>query len=464
MFKFVCISLAVFLTAVVSFGNIIDNLQAHQWCEIPNTNLSAVYPSPMPAGNTGPTSIMLAWSGGGFDTKRDRLIIWGGGHGDYSGNEIYTFDLNTLQWRRETDPSPDVSGPEGGAVYPPWNGKIQPRSRHTYDYVTYLASMDRFCSFGASAQYPSGGIVSPVMHCFNFDTKLWENRSATPGYGIDALSAYDPVTGHGWVQGTDSHSYIAEFFPESTIAGKWKTRGGSGSDFSYDYSLTMACDPVNRKLVSVGGGHVYYYDISNPAGGVTRVAATTSGATGLTGASDPGLDYDPVTQKIVGWSSDQTVYSLDVPTKVWTSTNGTGANPGSPAQWGTYGRFRYSPGHNVFVIVNTTTSNVFAYRHTPGLGAVEARAINEIDTVLSVRPNPFNPSAEFTVHLAHAVQDARFYICDMNGKVVSSLVKGRMDAGTTVVPWNARAFGAGAYIAVLKSPEGTHSRRLFLAR
>jgi hypothetical protein len=38
---------------------------------------------------------MAAWGGGAHDTKRDRLIVWGGGHGDYGGNELYAFDVNT---------------------------------------------------------------------------------------------------------------------------------------------------------------------------------------------------------------------------------------------------------------------------------------------------------------------------------------------------------------------------------
>ncbi|MEN3293595.1 MAG: hypothetical protein V7642_2848, partial [Burkholderiales bacterium] len=30
--------------------------------------------------------------------------------------------------------------------------------------------------------------------------------------------------------------------------------------------------------------------------------------------------------------------------------------------WGTYGRFRYSPSRNVFVLVNDTNQNVFIYK------------------------------------------------------------------------------------------------------
>lgn len=64
-------------------------LKRNTWCEIPNTHLLDASPKNLPVGR----SIIAAWSGGAFDTKRDRLIVWGGGHGDYNGNEITGFDI-----------------------------------------------------------------------------------------------------------------------------------------------------------------------------------------------------------------------------------------------------------------------------------------------------------------------------------------------------------------------------------
>src|SRR5215467_3275959 len=72
----------------------IEDLQAGYWYEIPNSHVRQFLPNPVPPGN--PAYLMRAWSGGAYDSKRDRLIVWGGGHGDYGGNEIYAFDVNTL--------------------------------------------------------------------------------------------------------------------------------------------------------------------------------------------------------------------------------------------------------------------------------------------------------------------------------------------------------------------------------
>src|SRR6516225_3263064 len=89
----------------------IQDLAPGTWYEFPNSHLSSVVPSPAPAGD--PANIMNAWSGGVYDTDREQLIIWGGGHSDYSGNEVYSFGpltSATPTWQRLTDPSEPSTG------------------------------------------------------------------------------------------------------------------------------------------------------------------------------------------------------------------------------------------------------------------------------------------------------------------------------------------------------------------
>lgn len=42
----------------------------------------------------------------------------GRGHGDYSGNELYAFEINTMSWSRLTETSADVGGEEASGLYP----------------------------------------------------------------------------------------------------------------------------------------------------------------------------------------------------------------------------------------------------------------------------------------------------------------------------------------------------------
>src|SRR3990172_7447090 len=89
---FLLIASFVFLASVAPFVTDaqisgIDNLSPGEWYQIPSSKLnqSGVFPPPgVPLGN-GP-DFFFQWSGGAYDTKRDRLIIWGGGHADYGGD------------------------------------------------------------------------------------------------------------------------------------------------------------------------------------------------------------------------------------------------------------------------------------------------------------------------------------------------------------------------------------------
>src|SRR3989344_1224004 len=135
--------------AITGKATSIDALQPGEWYRIPNSQPSAsgVYPGPgAPTGN-GPGSVMAAWSGGAYDTKRDRLIIWGGGHNDYGGNELYTFTLSTQKWTRIWGPSSGIPG-SGGSNCPETVGSGDPNSRHTYDGVVYIASLDKVFGSG----------------------------------------------------------------------------------------------------------------------------------------------------------------------------------------------------------------------------------------------------------------------------------------------------------------------------
>src|SRR6266849_4211047 len=101
------------------------------WYQIPNTTGPAC-----PSGFTGCANVVAAWSGGIADTTRNRLILWGGGHTDYNGNEVYALDLNTLTFARLNNPST----PAGSCVAANPDGT--PNSRHTYGGLAYLPSTD----------------------------------------------------------------------------------------------------------------------------------------------------------------------------------------------------------------------------------------------------------------------------------------------------------------------------------
>jgi len=340
----------------------IDALEVGHWLEVPGSQMKTVafkWPKGVrySINNIGVRGVMSLWSGGAYDTKRDRLIIWGGGHKGYAGNELYAFNVNILEWERLTDPSLKVNDkPHKRGLYV--DGL--PRSCHTYNYVQYVPAIDRFCSFGTAGGYPSGNDNTSVTWQFDFDTKKWEDKSTALARGIGAYSAVDPVSGHVFVRGNYPATRLAEWDP---VTDKWTDRTGRVNNRT-DYYKTAAIDPIGRRFFGIGRGGVYVYDFGKP-GRVTQQVITTKGPQDVVKKGCPGLAYDPVIDKIVGWTNGTSLWTLDLETLTWAKVKPAATNtvtPSKPCGTGTYGRFRYMPSGNAYIVVNSWDTNVFVYR------------------------------------------------------------------------------------------------------
>ena len=117
------------------------------FCELTNTQLHSVCPDENAyaaiQANEGCGAVVNDWSGGVGDTKGNRLLIWGGGHRGYFGNEVYALDLKSVVMRRLNDPS-DISGID----LTDCNSKEayadgRPSSRHTYDGLAYIPEANK---------------------------------------------------------------------------------------------------------------------------------------------------------------------------------------------------------------------------------------------------------------------------------------------------------------------------------
>jgi uncharacterized repeat protein (TIGR01451 family) len=384
-------AMTLLFCAAPSIAGIISDLPAGHWAEIPYSKLEMVFPVPEPIGGTGARAVMDAWSGGAYDTKRNRLIIWGGGHNDYSGNELYVFDLNTLQWSRLTEPStvvcvppapgdtsslPCVDEPSGYYV----DGK--PRARETFATVQYLASIDRFCAFGAFSMHRVG-LSAKHIDCFNFDTLQWS--AMADGYGV-GVAAVDPVTGMAYSHANNNGTFLTKFNPQTNT---WTALGNmwTAPDWFAGTNMNTVIDPVNRKMLAIGRNQVFVWDIDKPdaSGYVKSYNVTTTGDTAPVAALGPGLDWDPVSQRVIAWIGGSAVYSLNTTTWVWTKIDpsaGNSAIPTAANPAGTWGRFRYMPAFNAFVGVNRTSENVFVYKLPNGAAPVSAADVR-VDSVTS---------------------------------------------------------------------------------
>lgn len=328
------------------------DLPANRWLEVPTTPLKAVIADakkfPKVQGSSGPRSIIIAWCGAALDSKRNRLILWGGGHADYYGNELYAFDINKMAWERLTDPFPDpVKDKEV-------NSDGSPNSRHTYNGLAYIAHADRF--FGQGGSLAGVGFAKcDSSWTFDFDAKKWEDRKPSgdlPGGGIGQCCAYDPQTKKLYY-GNDKGLFAYDY-----DANKW-TKWAPDSF----YYQTLAVDTKRGLLIGAGNKALFAYDLKKP--GSKRQEWKTQGAEELVQSGNPGLDYDSVADRVVGWHKGK-VYVLDVDNKAWSVKDA----PGGPKESvnGTYGRWRYVSSVNAFILVTDWDKNVFFYKHTAGTG------------------------------------------------------------------------------------------------
>lgn len=338
-------------------------LPAHLgWHELPGTALRTICP---PNGFGGSDysfhdycrNVTAAWNSAVMDTRRNRLVVWGGGHSDYLGNELYALDVAAQKITRLTDPGLPVAKagcPESIA------NDTQPNARHTYDALAYIEHADRLWTFSGSLS-PCGFFGSGTW-TFDFGNRTWEQRRPKgdipiPGPGI--VSAYDPNTGKVFLDdGRNFYSYDVD-------RDRYEHLGGSNG---IGYHSTAVIDPVRRKFVIVGAGRVHVYDVAKTGGffGPRRRILGTKGGDPIVESSYPGLAFDPVSGRIVAWNGGDTVYSLDLEAATWTPITYPNG-PGRAMPNGTYKRWSYAPGSGVFTVVNAMTGNAFTLRLAPAL-------------------------------------------------------------------------------------------------
>jgi hypothetical protein len=374
-----------------------------EWYEVPNSQLarSGVVPFsqiPTPDQFHG---IMTHWSGGTYDTERNRLVIWGGGHAGYLGNDMYAFDVPTMRWIQLFGPT-----------------STEPASRHTYDLLAYIPPMtdlngnqvgDALWNMGGAKA--SGGSDDRTW-MFSFRTNSWteKTRLGTVGagdllYNIYHSSGYDPVTRLVWVY------TLKALYTFDPATNRW---AGPLASEEYEVEKNAAIDPVRRLLVTIGQsydfrtGTIEVIDLNGGNNYRKRALATTGYTSEIVNKRAPGFVFDPSyvdsgtgrTGRFVAWSGGRYVYTLNMDTATWTRHDPTNSvDPGNAVPLGTYGRFQYVPyPYNGYVVVNNVENapngydgeptalkgSVFFYKLSDGSGTPEPAGTRFRQTSYSV--------------------------------------------------------------------------------
>ena len=333
-----------------------------EWVALSSSTLTSSgvgWPTNPAPGVGGPyTKIVGAWGGGILNTVGVHyggsfipgtfLVIWGGGHADWAGNDMYAYgpiESDSAVWRRLMDPT----DPPPSNVLRDSNG--YPAARHTYDTLVHLPDSNEMLTFGTPGVYVSGNsLVGSDLFDFSVDpasANPWsENDTGFPAYTggatINGNFVYNPVTKKAWGVGNGNGSKLAVW---DDVAKTWASYY---KDNPYNPGGSKAAiDPVHNLFVFIDSrGYVAVQDLANPNSAIyypTFTGTAPSYARRM-------LDWDAAGGRFVSWdSSGKTVYFLTPGANpasggddwVWTSTTPAGgATPADGEVEGTYGRFR----------------------------------------------------------------------------------------------------------------------------
>jgi hypothetical protein len=357
-----------------------------------------------------PAKIINAWSSMAWDANRRQLIIWGGGHANYAGNDVYRFDAATLRWQRAALPSAIEAPSEDRprlhfAVDGPMNAPI---SSHTYDNQEFLPLADRFITFGGAAYNTggpflagngvtktgpylwdpsragansvggtSGSHVNPTLFPNVLGGRMWNNRNtvaingigaARPGSFVNGTSAYVLEQGVESILVSESPSTGGDLFryritdlADPTLD-RWQLMGPGLK--SYADQGAGAYDPNHRlylRTARLGTSHgLVMWNLAIPGATNYPIRFTPPSASGQFVLSRlHGMDFDPRRGVFVLWAGDRRVWYLKPPASGpafsasgWTVTaapvNGFDS-PTLTTTTGVLGKWKYLATHDVML-------------------------------------------------------------------------------------------------------------------
>lgn len=348
---------------------ILSNTASGGWSKVNLNTFADAFPAPADLTSTGfdnPVTVITAWSSFAWDSQRGQLMLYGGGHANYAGNEMYLWSGVTQSWDRGSLPS-QVTGVNtpNGVVYLAVDGALNaPTSMHTYDNSMYLRVADRFITLGGPTFNSSNGPVKQLANGSLVATGpyLWDpSRANATQVGGTTGSAVNPaVTGGQMWQNRDVSAALfnvttfAGTFALATIDGTsvaaveggrdvvYFTGRAAGSQYLMKYSIVNSANPALDTISivgsTVGGPGAYGAAGLDPASGFyvslaetgglmvydthaangasnssSQINFTISGAPAFDGSFISGIDWDPTRQVFMIWSGAGDVWRLTTP-------------------------------------------------------------------------------------------------------------------------------------------------------
>lgn len=323
-------------------------------------------------GFTSDSLILNAYSG--FHIASDATVrLFGGGHTDYSGNEVLDVDLTADAPAIATFSAPTPSGSRvAGGVWQGTAPNAKMNSSHTFDYAIWSPDLGRSLWLGQSSPWDAAGGVSGSDRTFSLieATGLW----AQPGSGDDlgscpgGISSARDSAGNIYTTG-GQHIY------KYTVGSGWSDWVNNGA-LNWNGFGALVYDSTRDKLLRIGDlGTPRYYTIACSDGTVTDVSGSLSGVAGdlslldaRTQIDTTGAAYDVANDRyVVPTGNGNEFLLINAGTWAVTKTSPTpvaGAVPncsGYPTT-GVWGRVKYVPALGGVAYWPTGASNLWFWR------------------------------------------------------------------------------------------------------
>lgn len=254
---------------------------------------------------------LFDWCGGSYCKEMGAygsLIMHGGGHEAYYGNEVYNFDFETRSWSRNFNGNVSVPLPAGVNAATPIDqyGEVAPGvpvSSHTYQHLQPLPSEWGGGALGSTllVHISSGGppiASSAWSHRFDHSTGTW-SRYPTDTSGLAPSVAnkacFDTTRGVHWT--TVDGTQVAKLTHLPAPAWQVFSVPSGGANFVWWNSVAAYCPTLDVMIVFdihssfTNSFNLWYLPLSNLAAGWTL--ATHTGFTDSPLGAGPSIEWVP---------------------------------------------------------------------------------------------------------------------------------------------------------------------------
>lgn len=280
------------------------------WVQINTSSFSSAFPTGASAVDvpsySDPARIVHAWSSFAWNTDLGSLMLFGGGHANYAGNEMYLWDGASGAWSRGSLPSKLDS-------YGFVADNSAPQSAHTYDNQLYLRVNRLFVTLGGAA-YQSGDSFQAQVGGQVVRTGPWlfdPARANANEVGGSSGSGYDrsSIGGNMWI---DRRENRIGNLPQSFVEAATAYRTENGKDVVYVAADSYSSGYPILYRYAVGNVRDGESDVWEVVGTNTGVARAFQGAAAID--SDHGLFVRTTSQpwEAAGSASDHDLIVWDL--------------------------------------------------------------------------------------------------------------------------------------------------------